>query len=395
MHTHIGFVFVGACLCLANATAQTTHHVGVGQTWLTIDDAIQAASPGDVIAVTAGWYGDFTCSKSVTIRAEPTGAFVQTWRATVQVPAGGHTRFCGLHMLNVAVGAAGGGAGVVSFESCEMTNAFFGTDPALTVNGTAVSLWRCRLANAAGGILAYDARLAIVQCDISSGASSSGTVTTLSALDLRQGSRAHVASSTLAAGAGSGYSGAWPGIFVLGMSAVDVVDSTVRGGDYTAPSALGGPAIQVGATATSALVRQARCSLIAGAGPGGLGPIAIPAVLPTGDLLGVGVAESVVSAGGSVTADFQTTPATPVYVLAGLGLKPPAWAALATPLQWGFTAPNGVVLGVVVTGGTGTASYGLSIPPHPALRDTGVWITGVGLGHLPTELSPPVGGVIR
>jgi hypothetical protein len=50
---------------------------------------------------------------------------------------------------------------------------------------------------------------------------------------------------------------------------------------------------------------------------------------------------------------------------------------------------------VLLGDASGLSAYSLSIPANPALRDLGVWLTGLEFATAPIQLSPPVGGVIR
>jgi hypothetical protein len=83
----------------APLAAQTVHRVGPGQPFATIEEAIQAATTGDVVEVLAGNYPAFVLNKALTIRAEPVGAVVTASSNPtpnyVMLPAGGHARLCG------------------------------------------------------------------------------------------------------------------------------------------------------------------------------------------------------------------------------------------------------------------------------------------------------------
>lgn len=107
-------------LLAASLAAQTVHRVGASQPFATIQDAIDAAAPGDIVAVDAGTYPAFTLNKGLTIRAEPTGAVVQAGTGTpwlvLDVPTGGHARLSGLELK----GVTSQGPGVVSFEQCDV-----------------------------------------------------------------------------------------------------------------------------------------------------------------------------------------------------------------------------------------------------------------------------------
>ncbi|MBK8098836.1 MAG: hypothetical protein IPK26_17115 [Planctomycetes bacterium] len=366
--------------------SQTTFRVGPGEAYATIQDAVGAATAGDIVEVLAGSYPGFTLDKALTIRAEPTGAVVEASSAIVGPPVGGHARLCGLRLRNVQLF----GSGAASFESCELLGTPGSFAPPVVANGAAATFWRCRIADGPGGIQASASNLTLVQCDVSA----LGTylyLLSISALDLRNGCVVHVSDSTLAAGRGTALAGAWPGIYVISQSQLDIVDSTVRGGDYQGQSnQVGGSAIEVG---VDSVARQQRCTLLAGTGTAGPGNPS--SRVTNAPLLGVHIAEPTLALGGSLTAEFRDAPSSPVFVLAAFGLTPPTTAPLVTPLHWGFTPQNAAVVAVLVADGSGNAAYSLPIPADPQLRNLGIWLTGASLAQLPAQLSPPVGGVLR
>lgn len=373
-------------LLLSNvATAQATRTVGAGQQYTTIQAAIDAANPGDTVAVHAGSYATFLLTKSLTVRAEPLGAVVEVNDPVFQVPAGGHARIAGLRCLRSTSCYL---AGLTSFEQCE----FLGVSPypnVLVQDGSA-TFWRCRVADGIGGIRAIRAHVSIVQTDITC-AAAGFYLATMSALRLDD-SHAHISSSTLTAGRGFDFAGSWPGILALGSSILDVVDSTVTGADYTGTTAtvIGAPAIRVGAGSVG---RHWRCVLTPGTTANGAGLASESIATP---LLGCTVREPALTPGSSLTADFRAEPTAAVLVVAAFGLATPAATPFVQQMHWGFTAPAGQVLALAFADSQGQATHALGIPASPIFLGVGVWLTGAELGQAASiVLSPPVGGVIR
>lgn len=375
-----------AAFLLTNfATAQATRTVGAGQQYLTIQAAIDAANPGDTVAVHAGSYSTFTLAKSLTVRAEPLGAVVDVSEPVFQVPIGGHARIAGLRCHRSTSCSL---AGLTSFEQCE----FLGVSPYpnVVVQDGSATFWRCRIADGIGGIQAIRAHVSIVQTDITC-AASGFYLATMSALRLDD-SHAHVASSTLTAGLGFGQAGSWPGILVLGASVLDVVDSTVTGSDYvgTTPSVVGAPAIRVG---VGSVGRHWRCVLSPGTTANGPGGASQSVETP---LLGCSVRETSLGLGSSMTTDFRAEPAAPVAIVAAFALSTPTPTPFVQQLHWGFTSPAAQVLAFSIADSQGHLAHSLGIPASPIFLGVGVWLTGAEFGTSASiVLSPPVGGVIR
>lgn len=133
-----------AAVCLTTVTAvglpsQTTHLVGPGG-FPTIDAAIAAAAPGDIVLVQAGAYGSLAVDKGLVIRG--LGAvYVQTLTPlTWHVPAGQVLEVQDIHLT----GGVTIGSGQVALTGCQVSGQVFGAPtPALRVQNAGVHLVDC------------------------------------------------------------------------------------------------------------------------------------------------------------------------------------------------------------------------------------------------------------
>jgi hypothetical protein len=374
----------------APLVAQTVWTVGPTSPHTTIAAAIAAAQPGDIIAVQAGTYAPFTLDKGLTIRAEPIGAAVQiqlstTAQTTALIASGAHARICGIDFPRFHIGH-----GVLSFEDCEFVAPNDLVSSNITLLGGSATFTRCRVIHGVPAVYANTGALSFVQCEVRGGSTMLYNSSS-SAVYAWGTAKVHASDSLFAAGQGWSASTGWPGIWAVQNNEIDLVDCVVTGGDYVQPTAqYGGPAISAN---INSIVRHHRCTLTSGVSTSGSEPPTVGNVI-TEPLLGVSIQEPGLLLGGSLHADFSAEPGDMVVVLASFGLTAPTTAPLVTPLQWGFAA-QGSVVSWQIADASGNATYGFSIPSHPAYRDLGVWLTGAAFAGLPGRLSPPVGGVIR
>lgn len=381
MPTRAGFV---VSVFAASLAAQTVHLVDANQS--SIQTAIAAAAPGDIIAIAAGSYAAFTLDKALTIRAEPLGAVVEIggWPSTqlstpiqLNLPAGAHARVCGLELRKTVIN----GSGVASFEQCH----FRGWGAALNVVGGHATLWRCRTSDAFAGITAQNASLALTQCDIR-GALSSLYLVPTSAVYLRNATM-HAASTVFVAGNASGNGGGFACVHSPDASTIDLVDCSLLGGDT----------MHYGDAAISTInssVRHQRCQFTSGTGPlGAQGPVLGP--ITAAPLLGVEVLENELALGSTFTTQFRGENNGLVLVLAAFELQAPGTVPLVAPLHWGYTSPNVLTAAVLFGDANGVSSLSVPIPADPALRDLGIWLSGIEFATAPLQISPPVGGALR
>lgn len=383
---------LAATLALAfGVTAQAVLQVGPTATYATIQAAVDAAAPGDIVEVFPGAYAEFTLAKALTIRAAAVGAVVSVITAnpnTIDVPLGGQVRVCGLQLGHTRCS----GSGVASFEDCVFAPlpGFLNViPPGIYATQTAVTLWRCTV-NGNGAIHAFDSRFSLVQCDVLGSASSIYLVYT--AAMVADNCVVHASDCTFRGGDFGANGGGYPAIWIRTSGTFDLVGCGVFGGSTTAPGRLGDIAV----THVAGMLRHRDCQFVTGSGPSGSPmPIAGGGPVAAAPLLGVSLTETALTLGGSMTAAWRGEPNGLVLVLAAFNLRPPQPAPFVAPLHWGFGPDNALNAAVTLGDATGLSSYSLAIPATPVLRDLGLWFTGIEFATTPFQLSPPVGGVIR
>src|SRR5262245_53041621 len=145
----IAKLFVGSALSLAmvaHVPAQTVHHVGAFG-FSTIQAAIDAASPGDIVLVDPGLHAAFTLNKGVTILGSVGGgtsilSFGPSF-PLVSVPAGQIAHLVALQCTTMTIGS-----GQATIDRCSFT----GAQPRLAIANAVVHLQRCTIQNTSPGV---------------------------------------------------------------------------------------------------------------------------------------------------------------------------------------------------------------------------------------------------
>lgn len=395
----------------ACALAQTVHTVGPGG-FPQIQNAISAASPGDIVVVQSGSYLAFTLNKDLTLAAAPAATVdivasspLQSTVTVLQPPTMAKIaglRFRTLPLFGISQVRVLGGT--VHCADCVFEGAptNMTVPPALVVQNAHLALQRCLVLG--GGAQTTIAGGAGAGCD--------GMVVetaTVAAVDsvflggnvhwdfmghgghaiVAQAAEVHLA-NCIAVGGGNDpiipYHAPGNGIHVASSSHVWLADCLIVGGNGR--TIAGGAAVRnLGATA----VVEARSQLLGGpgapVGPGVLGP------LVTGPLLGLQGTTAAILLGATWTVGYRAAPGTPVLALASDRLVTSLPPLLAEP-AW-LPATSLLVAGAGVTDPAGALTFSFAIPPNPALLHAACFVQGLAGASQPLRAAPPVGGVVR
>lgn len=339
--------------------AQTVHLVGPGG-FATIQQAVDAAAPDDIVHVQAGTYFSFTVQKSLRIRALGTvtlgTSVIEPGHVVVQAPAGATVDFVGFNMMTLQVHS-----GRASLDACTVRN---GTG----VQNASLHLQSCTLLGGTA-LLAQNADVTAVQSGFYSPAPflAPGPLIDLvgsrlhaSACQTRDGGLFQQVHLYIRASNGSrvwwadGYIGWTP----AGHCPLDVsADSQVR-------------------------TDRTSFSTIAGC------PVPTP-----GTLLGVQT-NAPLRVGMAFQPTFRTDPGAFVVVFASPFLGTTDFGPLLEQPSW-LDDQYSFAVALQVADAAGQASFSFPIPAGPGIANRTLWLKGIsGLG-LPLQVSPPVGGVAR
>lgn len=362
----------------AAAAAQTTLTVGAGG-FATIDAALAAAAPGDVIVVQPGSYPPFQANVGVTIRGATPGS-VHVGASSATCPPGQV-----LHLVDLVFPALFLGGGTCTLDRCTVGSG--STAAGLNAANTRLRLQQCTLGGATqpyvpfGNFPALGASSCVVTAvdstfrglDGSSAFSGPGYPAVL-LLD----SSLHGSGLTLTGGNAAGTGSAQPGpaLRATGTATFWICDSTLRGGAATSVSSMPA-ACPVEASAG----RLARCTL----------QPSCPAPVPTaGALLGVHRPAPLAS-GASFTLAFRTEPNGFVGVFATTRLGGATIPELEQPVALDLATV--MPLAVLAADANGDASGTWTLPPGTA--NLALWLQAVTPPPLPLQVSPVAGGVVR
>jgi hypothetical protein len=182
--------------------------------------------------------------------------------------------------------------------------------------------------------------------------------------------------------------GPFPGVLSTQGTRLWLADCIVRGGSTSCPPVPGAPGIQ---HAGPTPLEHDRCTIVGGSGSTSGVPINGPATAVS--LLGLAAPSQPLVLGGSWSIAWLAAPATAVFVLAATDTAAPVVPAVVEPVL----LPPGAstLLAVLVTDGSGAATYTTTLPNVPALRHAHVLVQGFAGNALPLRTAPPLGYVVR
>lgn len=357
-------------LC-GTALAQALHFVGPGH-HATIQAAIDAAAPGDLVQIDAGVYAAFTLTKPLTLAAAPSALvqIVSTGSVVLDLQPDHRVHLGGLDIQAHAMTVHGG---IVSAERCTLR-----TNLGTHLTSTVLTMrWSAAGALSGSGILVQDSHL---HASDSSFASSAGGVDRIEhgGVKVVGESACHLALCSM--------HGAWPALPTAPWPSTGFLAPTATGanariwlvdchfvGGYQA-NGMQGPALAVPSVATSR-ARAHRC-VAAGIVVGNLPLAPVAGVHTPVDL----------QIGSTFTTRMLGEPGHPLLLYVGtetLGLVP-----LPMVEQPALQFADMVVLGAVFADAQGGADFSLTVPNNPTLRHVQVWWRGLDLHELPWQATP-------
>jgi hypothetical protein len=358
-----------AIAIVAHLPAQTVHHVG-GFGFATIQAAIQAASPGDIVLVDPGLHAAFTLDKGLTIVGSTSGgtsilSFGNTAVPVVDVPAGQIAHL--LHLQFTTMRVAGG---QVTVDRCSFT----GARPRLNITNAVAHLQRCSVIPTGNGVGAPEPTVFVHDADVFASdctihglpGSPFGAPGTAIAINLStfHGSHLTVAAGTFASTV------AVPALVADAASTVQLSDSVL--------STTSGPCPVV---ATNG--RVARCTLTPSCTP-----------LPVLPMLGAArTLSSPPQLGLPFSIEFRGDPGALVLPWAALDLVPANVPFLTSALL--LDTATAFPAGLLVADPNGLATGTWSIPAAAVLQHRTLWFQGFSGPVLPLASSVVCGGVIR
>ncbi|HEX5054820.1 MAG TPA: hypothetical protein VFZ65_23790 [Planctomycetota bacterium] len=363
--------------------AQTTLIVGAGG-FATINAALAAAVPGDIVLVQPGSYAGFQATIGVTIRGAVSGAAFVTSQSSV-TNAGAPVHLVDLDLKFVSVNGS-----TCSLDRCRVTaiQSFGGS--CLSATNAFVHLADCAI-----GAAGDPPQVGIFSYGLFAAASTVGAVdSTIRGRDRDQlsfsggtaglyisaGSTFHGSRLLVRGGDGAANSANPPGpaLYASVDSTVWISDSTLSGGVATN---LGAAPWQCPVDAADG--RLVRCTLL----PATCAP---PVIAQTGALLGVHRAAPLL-AGAPLQLDFHAEPNQFVGVFASFGIASFSFFELEQPTSLDLATL--FPLSVLVADASGFATGTWLVPP--GTQDQALWLQAVTPGPLPLQLSPLTGGVVR
>jgi hypothetical protein len=340
--------------------AQTVHVVGPGG-FATIQQAVAAAAPDDIVHVQPGTYFSFTVPKSLRIRALGpvtlgTSVF-QPGHVIVQAPVGATVDLVGFDMMSLTVTS-----GRASLDACTVRNG-------AVVQNASLHLQASHLLGATA-LLATQADVTAVQ---SSFLGPNSFLVPGPLVDL-VGSRFHASFCTVAPFPFPQTS-VETNLRVTNGSRAWIADSHISG------TAVGHCPLQV---SVDSEVRVDRTTYAATPG----------CAQPTpGPLLGV-QRSSPLLVGQTFQLEFKAEPGAFVLLFASSYLGKTDFGPLLEQPSW-LDDQHSFAVTVLLADAAGSAPVSFPIPSSPAVVDLTLWIKGISAFGLPLQASPPVGGIVR
>lgn len=353
---------------LAHLPAQTVHQVGIFG-FPTIQAAIQAASPGDIVRVDPGQHLAFTLDKGLTILGSAAGgtsilSFGTTSFPLVNVPAGQIAHLGNLQFATMTI------SGHVTLDRCS----FAGPQPRLVIANAVAHMQHCTIQSAGTGAGAPLATLfmdnaSVFASDCAFHGVTSGPFGAPGTAIAINGSTFHGSRLTVAAGTGTSPV-AVPALVADAASTVQLCDSVL--------STTSGPCPLVVSNG-----RMARCTLTPNCAP-----------LPVLPMLGVSRGLSNPPALGiPFSLTFHTDPGALVFPWAALDLAPTSVPFLTSALL--LDTATAFPAALLIADPTGLAVGTWSIPASVTLQYRTLWFQGFAGLTLPLPISVAAGGVIR
>ncbi|MFY9341535.1 MAG: hypothetical protein WAT39_03535 [Planctomycetota bacterium] len=372
LHTHSVAVALLAAALAQAAPAQNVHRVGAGH-FPSIQAAIDAAAPTDVVLVEAGVYPSFHVGKPLTITAEPS--------ALVQVvdddPVGialqpmDRLHLAGLDVHVPAITIAGG---MVSAERCTIAT----RRGVRVVAGTLLLRWSSVGALHGSGVLLQNANLHASDSTLTTAAGSS-TAAECAAIEF-QGSCLGFLSVCSVFGAWPGTASAplpSPALLATGITApavrVWLRTCTLVGG--FGPASTLGPAVVAPASPAPAAIRHHQCLT---AGP-------MVGAIATGPVLGLRSSADLAIGGPFTTTMLGEAGHVFVFYFGSNVLGHFPIFEVEQPAM-GFL--DVVIFPAVVANALGEASFPVAIPNDPVLRHSTLWWRGVDVSVFPWQATP-------
>jgi hypothetical protein len=352
------------------AAAQAVHFVGPGG-FASLQAAIDAAAPGDVVRVAAGVHPPFRVAKALTIAAEPSALVQIVGSGAVSIALQPADR---VHLggLDADVGGVVIDGGAVSMERCTLR-----TVRGVRVLGAMLAMRWCAAGAVHGnGVALENAHLHASDSTFSTAA---GGTTTIEhgAVRVDGDGTLQLATCTLVGAWPGRAHAAWPSAALHVSRAAPgarswLVDCVLHGGFHA--SGPQGPSV-VARTAPPARLRVYRCTLNGLA----LGAIA------TGNVVGL-TSPPDLQLGSTFTTTMRGDPGRALLFYFGTNVLGQFPIAETEQNALGFVGLE--VIATRVADAQGRADFTFVVPNDPALRHSVLWWRGLDVSVVPWQATP-------